>query len=232
MKQSICKSPATSTGPELQPQRYKAGQYFESDCVGNNSIIKTTHKTTHATSRGTWWNLPGSLPVFRWRSLGTRLSESASDLLYTPCCSQKVIYVYPCTLPYNYQPSMKALVNTCIQAHHLWTLLLVYELKMWSVTVSLHMSFAISTVCLFCKLMCFRVAHSCSVTCTCTNDECCCLHQLITDDRESKNRLKWRSLIRVWINMCDSVTLSPLSNQAMKNGIYPGLLSPLNKPQS
>ena len=116
---------------------------------------------------------------------------------------------------------MKALVNTCIQAHHLWTLLLVYELKMWSVTVSLHMSFAISTVCLFCKLMCFRVAHSCSVTCTCTNDKCCCLHQLITDDRESKNRLKWRSLIRVWINMCDSVTLSPLSNQAIEKWCLP-----------
>ena len=26
-----------------------AGQYFESDYVGNNSIIKTTHKTMHAT---------------------------------------------------------------------------------------------------------------------------------------------------------------------------------------
>ena len=37
-----------------------AGQYFESECVGNNSIIKTTH----GTSWGTWWNLPVSLPIF------------------------------------------------------------------------------------------------------------------------------------------------------------------------
>ena len=37
-----------------------AGQYFKSECVGNNSIIKTTLSM----SRGTWSNLPGSLPVF------------------------------------------------------------------------------------------------------------------------------------------------------------------------
>ena len=43
---------------------YNAGQYFESECVGNNSIIKNMHKTTHAMSQGTWLNLPGSLPVF------------------------------------------------------------------------------------------------------------------------------------------------------------------------
>ena len=32
---------------------YNAGQYFESDCVGNSSNIKNMHKTTHAMLRGT-----------------------------------------------------------------------------------------------------------------------------------------------------------------------------------
>jgi len=35
------------------------------------AIIQTTHKTTHAMSRGTWSNLPGSLP-FMWRGAWVR----------------------------------------------------------------------------------------------------------------------------------------------------------------
>jgi len=48
--------------------------------VGNNSITKTMHKTTHSMSSHTWSNHPGSLAVFctvcdkkLGRSLGTRL---------------------------------------------------------------------------------------------------------------------------------------------------------------
>ena len=69
---------AISMDPELQ-QRTQS-----TDCVGNNSIIKTTHKTTHSTSRGTWSVLPGSLPVFlQRRSLGTRLGvHSAYNYWY------------------------------------------------------------------------------------------------------------------------------------------------------
>ena len=61
--------------------------------MGNNSIIKTTHKTTHATSRGTWWNLPGSLPVFQWRSLGTRLCVS----VYVCVCACVCVLCALCT---------------------------------------------------------------------------------------------------------------------------------------
>ena len=43
--------------------------------IGKRSL---NHAQNHArTSRGTWSNLPGSLPVFRWRSLGTRLGTSS-----------------------------------------------------------------------------------------------------------------------------------------------------------
>ena len=31
---------------------YNAEQYFESDCMGNNPIIKTTHKTMHTAPLG------------------------------------------------------------------------------------------------------------------------------------------------------------------------------------
>ena len=61
-------SETTNPGASRTPSTfYNAGHYFESDCtMGNNLIIKTKHKTTHAISRACDQIYQG-LSLFFWR---------------------------------------------------------------------------------------------------------------------------------------------------------------------
>ena len=74
VKQPTCKS---QQHPELQQQLwlafYNAGEYFQTDRVNNNSIIKTTHKTMYATSRACDQFFLALSSHFPWEESGPRL---------------------------------------------------------------------------------------------------------------------------------------------------------------